>query len=247
MIFKLKVHVEGLYFCTLVQRQIPFPPNVSHLSFYGFGYDDSTDDYLVVSVSYDYLGFFSLRANEWEEIVDTVHLPYCCRASSFVFPLVESVFNGAIHWLALSLDTRDYLVVAFDLVERKLVEIPLPDDFDHGYTDCGLWVCRGFLSLWVMVDEDTVDIWVMKEYKVQSSWTKTLVLTTYDTIHNVSLVCCTTSGDIIGTDSRTGLVRYDEEGEFIEHFYYCKDSRNGFRLAMYTESLLSLPSENEEA
>ncbi|KEH41836.1 F-box protein interaction domain protein [Medicago truncatula] len=187
-------------------RQIPFPPNVSNLIFYGFG-----------------------------------------KSSPFVYPLVESVFNGAIHWLAFNYDTHEYLVVAFELVERKLVEIPLPDDFDHGYTVCGLWVCRGFLSLWVMVDEDTVDIWVMKEYKVQSSWTKTLVLTTYDTIHNVSLVCCTTSGDIVGTDSRTGLVRYDEEGEFLEHTYYCKDSRNGFRLAMYTESLLSLPSDNEEA
>jgi len=228
-------------------RQIPFPPSVSHLVFYGFGYDESTDDYLVVSLSYDYLGFFSLRANEWEEIVDTFDLPFCSKASSFVYPLVESVFNGAIHWLALNLDTHDYLVVAFDLVERKLVEIPLPDDIDYGCTDCGLWVFRGFLSLWVIVDEDTVDIWVMKEYKVQSSWTKTLVLTTYDTVHGISLVCCTKSGDIVGTNCCTGLVRYDEEGEFLEHSYYCKDSRNGFRLAMYTESLLSLPSDNEEA
>ncbi|RHN79377.1 putative F-box domain, galactose oxidase/kelch, beta-propeller, F-box associated interaction [Medicago truncatula] len=228
-------------------RQIPFPPNVSNLIFYGFGYDESTYDYLVVSVSYVYLGIFSLRANAWNEIVSPTHLPFCSKSSPFVYPLVESVFNGAIHWLAFNYDTHEYLVVAFELVERKLVEIPLPDDFDHGYTVCGLWVCRGFLSLWVMVDEDTVDIWVMKEYKVQSSWTKTLVLTTYDTIHNVSLVCCTTSGDIVGTDSRTGLVRYDEEGEFLEHTYYCKDSRNGFRLAMYTESLLSLPSDNEEA
>ena len=87
----------------------------------------------------------------------------------------------------------------------------------------------------------------MKEYKVQSSWTKTLVLTTYDTIHNVALVCCTKSGDIVGTDYRTGWVRYDDKGEFLEHIYYCIDSRNEFRLAMYTESLLSLPSDNEEA
>jgi len=54
-------------------------------------------------------------------------------------------------------------------------------------------------------------------------------------------ICCNESGDIVGTDCVTGLVRYDAEGEFLEHTYYCKDSRNGFRLAMYTESLLSLP------
>jgi hypothetical protein len=43
--------------------------------FYGFGYDNSTDDYLLVSLSHDpkltntkYLEFFSLRANTWKEI-----------------------------------------------------------------------------------------------------------------------------------------------------------------------------------
>ena len=35
-------------------------------------------------------------------------------------------------------------------------------------------------------------------------------------------------------------MRYDDKGVFVEHIYYCKESRNEFRLAMYTESLFSL-------
>jgi len=77
----------------------------------------------------------------------------------------------------------------------------------------------------------------MKEYKVQSSWTKTLVLS-MDTISRISPICCTKSGDIIGTSSRTGLIRYDDEGEFLEHTYYYKGSTC---MSIYTESLLSLP------
>jgi F-box interacting protein len=119
--------------------------------------------------------------------------PSFSEISPFPDSMVESVFNGAIHWLAIRHDRRGYVIVAFHLMERILLEIPLPndDDFEYSFKESNLWVFRGFLSLWVSGDKGKVDIWVMKEYKVQSSWTKTLVLTTYDTIHNVALVCCT--------------------------------------------------------
>jgi hypothetical protein len=147
--------------------------------------------------------------------------------------------------LAIRPDTGDHLVVAFDLMERKLVEIPIPDDIGR-LKICSLWVFRGFLSLWVLRDEDKVDIWVMKEYKVKSSWTKTLVLDLV-TISHISLVCCTKSGDIVGTNRPSGLVRYDDKGEFLGHNYYSESSQHAFRLAMYTESLLSLPSDSQQA
>ncbi|KEH41839.1 F-box protein interaction domain protein [Medicago truncatula] len=235
---------------TRVHRQLPLPLNHLYADFYGFGYDKSTDDYLVVSLSYDYLGIFSLRANAWNETVGTTHLAFCSEvspsSSSIVYPVVETLFHGAIHWLTFRYDIRVNVIVAFLLMERKLLDIPLPVDIiDYDdFSDQGLWVFRGFLSLWVL-RRDTLYIWVMEEYKVHSSWTKTLVLT-MDTIPRIFPICCTKTGDIIGTNSRTGLIKYDDEGEFLEHNYYCKDS-SGFRLAMYTESLLSLPDESGEA
>ena len=121
---------------------------------YGFGYDQSTDDYLVVLLSYDqtltnrsvsHLELFSLRDNTWNQIGDP-HLTYFNAA-----PIVKvgSFFNGAFHWVArrndLSVD-----VIVFDLMERKLLEMPLPDDFDNSALSYGLWVFGESLSLWSM-------------------------------------------------------------------------------------------------
>jgi len=244
---------------TRVHKQIPLSPYGSNLRvhhfihLYGFGYDPSTDDYLVVVMSFDadfhnfssHLEFFSLRDNVLKEIKGT-YLPYTNFSD---YSMVGSLFNGAIHWLAFHLDLSMNVIVAFDLIERKLLDISLPDDlfwrglpgdFDHEPTDCDLWVFGEFLSVWTKQD-DIVEIWVMKEYKVHSSWTKALVFS-IDVIptHYFSPICCTKSGDIIGTDGEVGLVKYDEKGQFLEYTSYYKENCTS-RVAMYTESLLSLP------
>jgi len=239
---------------TGVHKQIPFSPNYSEYFYYpyGFGYDQLRDDYLVVSLYYvstvdddddSHLEFFSLRDNTWKELEGT-HFPYL-NANEFE-PRGGSFFNGAIYWLSFRHDLSMSVILAFDLMERKLLEMSLPDDFDPGPTYCDFWVFGEFLSLWVK-KEDTVEIWIMKEYKVHSSWTKTLVLP-IDGIPTryFSPLCCTKSGDIIGTDGR-GLVKYDDNGQFLEHHSYCNNpSRWGFA-AMYTKSLLSLPGDNDQA
>ena len=242
---------------TGVHKQIPLSPIDSNLDakyfcyLYGFGHDPSTDDYLVVLMSYDtalanissHLEFFSLRANAWKEIEGT-HFPYMNASDD---PRVGSLFNGAIHWLAFRHDLpMNNVIVAFDLMERKLLELSLPDDFYYEPTFCDLWVFREFLSICVMGD-DTVEIWVMKEYKVRSSWTKTLVLSCSSIpIHYFSPICCTKRGDIIGTDGGSGLVKYDGKGHLLEHRSYCNNPR-GSQVVMYTESLLSFPSDNGQS
>ncbi|XP_058759174.1 F-box/kelch-repeat protein At3g23880-like [Vicia villosa] len=238
---------------TGVHKQIPFPPFGSNLDatyFYGFGYDQSTDDYLVVSMSddsnsanfYSHLEFFSLRANTWKEIECTTgtHFPYMNACDD---PRVGSLFNDAIHWLAFRNDIPMNVIVAFHLLERKLFDIHLPDDFDHEPTDCELWVFREFLSLRAMED-DIVEVWVMKEYNVHSSWIKTLVLPMDGIpIHYFSPIY-SSNGNIIGTDGGTGLVRYNDKGKLLDHHSYCNDAC-GSQFAMYIESLLSLDNEQD--
>jgi len=54
------------------------------------------------------------------------------------------------------------VILAFDLMERKLFEISLPDDFDHEHTYCELWVFEEFISLWATnCPNYTLEIWVM--------------------------------------------------------------------------------------
>ncbi|KAK2368817.1 hypothetical protein QL285_081984 [Trifolium repens] len=216
---------------TGVHKNIPLSPLSFILEgkvyyFYGFGYDRSTDDYLIVSMPYDintsYLEFFSLRANQWKQIDEgTHHIRYSnatedCREEGLLF-------NGVIHWFAHRNDLKKDFIVAFDLMERKLLEMNLPHEFDHELHSCGVWVFQEFLSLWAMeyvydYDYYTLEIWVMKEYKVHSSWTKTRVLLT-DSIPSkyFSPRTCTKGGDIFGLDSCARFVKYNDEGQFSGH------------------------------
>ncbi|CAJ2634488.1 unnamed protein product [Trifolium pratense] len=216
---------------------------------YGFGYDQSRDDYLLVSMSYhdtnnldnisSHLELFSLRDNMWKKIEGN-HFLYMDR-NKWDDPIAGTFFNRAIHWLAFRHDISMNLIVAFDLMEKKLLDIHLPNDFCCKSYHCDLWVFGDSLSLWGMGD-GAVEIWVMKEYKVNSSWTKTLFLP-IDGIPSryFSPLCCTKSGDIVGTDGSMGLMKYDDKGQLLEHHIYCNDPCESLAI-MYTESLLSVPT-----
>lgn len=71
-----------------------------------------------------HLEFFSLRDNIWKEIEGT-HIPYMNFSD---YSMIGSLLNRAIHWLAFHLDLSMNVIVAFDLIERKLLDISLPDD-----------------------------------------------------------------------------------------------------------------------
>jgi F-box interacting protein len=242
---------------TRVHKKLPlslFGSNVMRYRF-GFGYDQSTDDYLMVSMSCDpslanvssHLEFFSLRDNTWKEIEGT-HFPYM-NSSILSYGNQDAglLYNGAIHWLALRRDLKKHVIVTFDLMERKLGEIHFPDDFDYDYYIEGLWVFGEFLSVWApgLEDDGILEIWVMKEYKMHSSWTK-IVLPT-DGLPNEYFIplCSTKSGYIIGRDGDTGWVKYNDKGHLLDHSY-CNYIR-GSQPTMYIESLFSLPADNKQA
>ncbi|XP_047177058.1 F-box/kelch-repeat protein At3g23880-like [Vigna umbellata] len=217
---------------------------------YGFGYDPSTDDYLVVQASYDVdlepatrVEFFSVRANAWKEI-EGIHLCYMnCGDEA----RTGSLLNGAIHWLACRYDVSTTVIVAFDLTERSFSEILLPEDLACQFDFCNLGVLGGFLCVHVVgYEECPAEIWVMKEYKIQSSWSKSVAVVVDEIPGYFSLICSTKSGDIVGTDGSQGLVKYNSEGELLEHRSYY-DVRGGLQMIVYNESLLSLSYDSDQA
>ncbi|XP_061366395.1 F-box/kelch-repeat protein At3g23880-like [Gastrolobium bilobum] len=235
---------------TGVHKKISVSNSLNEKFLYGFGYDSSKDDYLIVLASSSHSNkvkwkIFSLRDNIWKKIKGN-HLP---SIDVFGYPRsraiarVGSLFNSAIHWLAFSNGLSKNVIVAFDLVERTFSEMLLPEDtyayFDYDddmLPDWSLGVHDGFLSLFISVkDVGFVWIWVMKEYEVSSSWE----VESFLKISAFNPICCTESGDFVGRNGG-GLVKCDHKGKPLSHCSYSVDPY-GFKAAMYTESLFSLP------
>ncbi|KAK2440212.1 F-box/kelch-repeat protein [Trifolium repens] len=227
-------------------KQIPLSNSRYSKYLHGFGYDQSRDDYVVVLIGYDTkvvyhtscLEFFSLRDNTWKEIKGT-RLSYVSSLPGANRDIGGMIFNGGIHWLAFHCDSVADVIVAFDLMKKKLLEMRIPYNIAVIPRYCGLWIFGEFLSLWTTRRGHTIEIWMMKEYNVHSSWTNTHIFPINNTIPYFSPIS-TKNGDIIGIDDGIGLVKYNDKGHLLAQCSYCDDT-SGSQVVIYTESLLSLP------
>ncbi|TKY73350.1 F-box/kelch-repeat protein [Spatholobus suberectus] len=125
-------------------------------------------------------------------------------------------------------------------MERRLSEILLPDELKASYGFYHLRVMGGCLCL-CFEGNGTVppQTWMMKEYKVRSSWTKSF---DFDNPYSLDFlpICFTRNGEILGHDSTKKLVRLNDEGKLLEHRTHWLP-----HCGVYRESLLSLPDDSE--
>ncbi|XP_016196676.1 F-box/kelch-repeat protein At3g23880-like isoform X2 [Arachis ipaensis] len=150
--------------------KIPLVINPDHKVPYGFGFDASRDDYLVVlswpdNYNQHHLDCFSLRTNSWINL--DAALPKSMGTWKQQF--YGLFLHGAIHWLCYS--SQDYIddaILIFDLKERSFSKISMPKQL-VGCSPINLTILGGCLALYWYHD-DITEIWVMKEYKVPSSW-----------------------------------------------------------------------------
>ncbi|KAI9128629.1 hypothetical protein K1719_000112 [Acacia pycnantha] len=240
----------GLY------KRVPYFPMPSGFLplFHGLCYDAADDDYLVFlgacnTESADVesnFQFFSVKANSWKKIECTINFPYMNAIDE---PRAGLFFNGAIHWLAFHHDTNAESILAFNVKQRKLIYISLPDDFlgfeilEFTY----LGTLGGYLSLSVLGDDNEAEIWLMKEYGMKSSWTKSMVVSVeIPRGHNFFPLCLTKSGEIVGSDysdGGKGILKCNDKGKVLEYreYNYGVHEENAI---IYTESLLSLPPDS---
>ncbi|XP_057756433.1 F-box protein CPR1-like [Arachis stenosperma] len=137
---------------------------------YGFGFDASRDDYLIVLSWHKYphgLVCFSLRTNSWinlDEELPKTRVRWKQKLSTLFL-------HGAIHWLCYS--NRDHIdddILILDLKERSFSTISMPTQLVGCYP-IYLITLGGYLGLALYShDKQKTEIWVMKEYKVPSSW-----------------------------------------------------------------------------
>ncbi|XP_016165189.1 F-box/kelch-repeat protein At3g06240-like [Arachis ipaensis] len=212
---------------------------------YGFGYDASRDDYLVVVAwieweRRDHLDCLSLRTNSWINL--DVALPESLRV--FEYPSCGLFLNGAIHWVPFPVKAYSDAILIFDLKERTFSTISAPEHLPCSYP--GLALLGGCLALYYYNnDSDKTEIWVMKEYKVHSSWTLYQI-----PCGNFRPLCLSNNGDIIGEqfildkEEKKKFLIYNVGGQLLPRVKYpCFVHNISVTDAMYTESLLTLPSD----
>ncbi|MED6185897.1 hypothetical protein PIB30_061566 [Stylosanthes scabra] len=107
LLLKRKVPIENLCLWNPSSGVHKALPTFSSSDFYGFGYDPSTDDYLVVCdkqrlLTDNQIGFFSLRDNSWK-IVST---PFPYQKPPNLMPKAGTLLNAPIHWLAFNYNAK---------------------------------------------------------------------------------------------------------------------------------------------
>ncbi|XP_057459207.1 F-box protein CPR1-like [Lotus japonicus] len=228
----------------------------------GFGYDESTYDYLLVLIRQSYSCEFI--ADKFSDAVKNSHpriqvFSLKTNVASFIYGVdfdeYNAVFtsglflNQSLHWLFESKATHLPLIVAFNLRDRSLFEIPLSPDCVQLYNNktCYLRVLGvSCLSLyycgWGGGDAD--EIWVMKEYKVSSSWIKFFVLP-----QNISFmknrfwpICFTKDGALVASSGDGTIMRLNDNGDVLEqHRDGLENNDFPKHRYMYRKSLLPLP------
>ncbi|RYQ78873.1 hypothetical protein HN873_049913 [Arachis hypogaea] len=202
------------------------------------------DDYLVVVASqdkngHDHFDCLSLRTNSWTNLGFAVSKPLGrSNWESRGFFL-----NGAIHWSSCTLSVRDYSILIFDLKERSFSTISMPEQV-MGYLDpIHLVLLGGCLALY-SYECDKTNIWVMKQYKVQSSWTF------YQISRKTVPLYLSNGSDIVALDfvlgTRIRFAKYNAKGELLQrkHVDYPHWlSKYGRSYTVYTECLAPLPTE----
>ncbi|PIA28131.1 hypothetical protein AQUCO_07200042v1 [Aquilegia coerulea] len=166
---------------------IPCPPIPSHFptdevsTLFGFGFHQATNEFKVIrficTSNHTYLAeefqshvsVYTLRKGSWRTI----------EPMSYQISLVNNsvaLVNGALHWLAARPGLICWnVLVSFDLEHEVFHEIPLRKDLDneyftHYWYHMSVGELDGLLCLFCTLPEEDIQIWVMKEYGVISSW-----------------------------------------------------------------------------
>ncbi|KAH7859259.1 hypothetical protein Vadar_033760 [Vaccinium darrowii] len=218
---------------------------------YGLCYDYVSDDFKVVravmpssNVPCD-VHVFTCKLGSWKKIGDLGY-EICGRGPGMVV-------NGMPHWILRrggSTDgTKNLVIVCFDATKEEFKEVPLPANSKR---ESRLWNMKlGIFGGWLCVVSKYLDlrtnVWVMKEYGVNESWTKLSVMSLPkgSGVSDVALLifvilmplCYAKDGEVVAVLNSFELVIYNPKKQtkvpIQPCFYHHLD------VALYVESLFS--------
>ncbi|PON41766.1 F-box domain containing protein [Parasponia andersonii] len=154
------------------------PNKPSESPSYGFTFDSKANDYKLVRVTIQKTEVLTLRSNSWRSILMTDHN---IRVMKEVRTLVDlwstAVMKNAFHWIGLRSHVNKKVIVAFDLANEEFREIKIPDSPNSsdlfGPSHCYVFQdCLSITFSYRFCSDSKIEVWAMKEYGVEGSWTK---------------------------------------------------------------------------
>ncbi|KAL7249161.1 hypothetical protein ACSBR1_011343 [Camellia fascicularis] len=190
-------------------------------------------------------------SGEWRRIGE---VPYPLRARES-----EAHLNGVLHWLMtnqdIGIETCEF-IGAFDVASEEFRSLPPPQTQFSSESRTSLR--RLNLNLGVLGDElcifdnyfsDRMEIWMMKAYGVQSSWTKQYVIkrprsleVQQDTRVYFKPLKLTHNGEILMLYDSVAIVCYNPVGKFFYHLglFGLPVATNVCKAIVHVGSLVSL-------
>ncbi|XP_015169727.1 F-box/kelch-repeat protein At3g23880-like [Solanum tuberosum] len=148
---------------------------------YGFGYDDSRDDYkaLFIDHYHDFnngevynvrivVTIYSLRNDSWKTLHDQLKGIFLINHSG-------KFVNGMLYWIASTCidddDARN--IISFDVANETWgsLEIPIRGE-DHSNIKLGVVGSDLAVLYTCHICATTSDVWILKDYRGNMSWTK---------------------------------------------------------------------------
>ncbi|PQQ01013.1 F-box/kelch-repeat protein [Prunus yedoensis var. nudiflora] len=259
---------------TLPKPGITFWKHGGYNASIGFGFDATTNDYKVVRVvtlldeddeTPTVAEVYSLATGTWRSLG-------CVSPACLIDEAASSAFvNGVLHWPVArqtAVGFSYYIILTFDLGKEVFSQIPMPK----------IILCNFKLALQLSVSDNrksialfmrpyncedfykdygreysVLDIWVMKEYGREKSWTKLITLSLItqpqgpETIF-LSPLCFRKSGEVLS------VLREKERRELVSLDLVSKQFKrlgiSGFKYCtvdFYKESLLLLDKSDAES
>ncbi|XP_059289188.1 F-box/kelch-repeat protein At3g23880-like [Lycium ferocissimum] len=191
-------------------RRLPNSSSLSHEEtepHYGLGYDSANDDYVVVRLITNRndmitkkrsirVELYSLKTDSWTTLIQPFPYTTLCDSRNTYFDC--HFVNGRFHWMVLC-DKSGYhdfspVIVSLDLSNYEYKDIPQPNytkvpNTFVGYGDAiDIVVLDGLLCACCnYFERGSFDLWTMKDYGVQQSWTMMLSISNKDILASVNL------------------------------------------------------------
>ncbi|KAJ9558610.1 hypothetical protein OSB04_013224 [Centaurea solstitialis] len=199
----------------------------------GFGYDMMSDDFKVVSLTYDdrpsttrpKVEVYSVKTGIWRKVM----FPNNLRCFYIQSNWSRIFFNGCMHWIAYDPipGVSHYSIITFDVTTELFGEIALPEFLAEKY----LRVCVVGESLAVIPSSElsfdglksgsTYTVMVMKEYKNPASWTM-LYHVHYPKLELGKPLRLRNNGDmIVELENRDVIIFNHYEGNYVYVFRDC--------------------------